>query len=775
MWQANHDIQYVVSAYACAQYIIGYMMKSQRGLSLTLAQAKKEATSQNKPLKEKMKMVANKFLNTVEISEQEACWNVLQMPMHRSSRATVFVPTARSSERTVLMKSVAELEQLRLQDPKSKDVAIRNVIDRYAVRPRGELDNICLAEFACWYESKQQKKGDKKVKDEFADFDEDDVDFNLEEEDGADKGPRYIRRTKAKVLRYVRFSRENAPEDYYRERILLYVPWRKTQMEVEEEVLLRRWDGKGSFKTFAHKWEALMSDPFCQEKLRQTMPEYDELGDILEEVILEAMRLQTEENDAIVAPVAQHQNEVDEAEAEIDPDIEEHVGEGDIGLDLGDYQPTAMAPAANIKFTKEDLLEGPLSLNTGQRRIFLEVLNRIKTTDLNQKDSQPLRLFISGGAGTGKSYLLRMIRNAINDFYERQMKPADDSPFVLTIAPSGTAAFLVDGRTIHNGLGFTPGKVTADLNNDKRNQLQSQYHNLQVVILDEVSMTGRNMLQNISSRLNTIFGLPDQSNIRFGNRHVLVFGDLYQLEPVKDGTVYGEYKDPLMVNIWEEQFSLFELEEVMRQKDDQAFAHTCNRVRTGTQTKADLELLGTREITEEVAKQLEGKPGLVYFTPENKRVDEINSRVYDSLTEQKVTFEAKDSFPNRFGQKEVERAKARLALLPPNDTGGVYTTLNLAKGMRVEVTSNVDTSDGLVNGAGGMIQHIDVKKSCVWVKFELAKVGEKLCAQNAVLMSSIQKLKAPGDKWVPILRTEIQFFVKNSKTGTFLGLHHIVR
>ena len=32
-WEANHDIQYVTDAYACAMYIVSYISKGQRGMS----------------------------------------------------------------------------------------------------------------------------------------------------------------------------------------------------------------------------------------------------------------------------------------------------------------------------------------------------------------------------------------------------------------------------------------------------------------------------------------------------------------------------------------------------------------------------------------------------------------------------------------------------------------------------------------------------------------------------------------------------------------------
>ena len=51
IWKANHDIQYVLDAYACAMYIVSYINKSGKGMSRLMAEACKEARKGNKSLK----------------------------------------------------------------------------------------------------------------------------------------------------------------------------------------------------------------------------------------------------------------------------------------------------------------------------------------------------------------------------------------------------------------------------------------------------------------------------------------------------------------------------------------------------------------------------------------------------------------------------------------------------------------------------------------------------------------------------------------------------
>ena len=112
VWKANHDIQYVLDAYACAMYIVSYINKSTKGMSTLMTEACKEARSGNKSLKESVRHIGNRFLNAAEVSAQEAAYLILQLHMSSKSRKCEFIPTAPKSERTFLLKSKKDLEAL---------------------------------------------------------------------------------------------------------------------------------------------------------------------------------------------------------------------------------------------------------------------------------------------------------------------------------------------------------------------------------------------------------------------------------------------------------------------------------------------------------------------------------------------------------------------------------------------------------------------------------------------------------------------------------------
>ena len=60
-WKANLDIQIVLEPYGCASYIVGYISKSQRGMSAQLDAAAKEARKGNLDLKKHVRHIGNVF------------------------------------------------------------------------------------------------------------------------------------------------------------------------------------------------------------------------------------------------------------------------------------------------------------------------------------------------------------------------------------------------------------------------------------------------------------------------------------------------------------------------------------------------------------------------------------------------------------------------------------------------------------------------------------------------------------------------------------------
>ncbi|KAJ8043551.1 ATP-dependent DNA helicase PIF1 [Holothuria leucospilota] len=203
------------------------------------------------------------------------------------------------------------------------------------------------------------------------------------------------------------------------------------------------------------------------------------------------------------------------------------------------------------------------------------------------------------GAGVGKSQVLKGLYNALLRYYSTLPGNDPDDTNILLMAPTGKAAYCIKGTTIHCALHIPANQGLSDykaLTNDKLNSLQVKYHNLKIIFIDEISMVGHRIFRYIDQRLQQIMG----SKKVFGGVSIIAVGDLFQVKPVKDGSIFKELTDdygPLATNLWKSNFTAYELTEIMRQKDDQAFAQLLNRLREGNQTSDDLATLAARQFT----------------------------------------------------------------------------------------------------------------------------------------------------------------------------------
>jgi len=222
-WRANMDLQYVLDPYACAMYIVSYIAKSQRGMSNLLFHATQEAREGNDHLKDQVRKIGHKFLNHVEVSAQEAVYFVLQIPLKQSSRQVVFINTSPKEQRVVMLKSPVVLQKLSDDSP---DITATSILQRYAERPQA-LAQVCLADFCARYKivySKKKKYVDPNDTEDFENQEE-----VIEEETNVFKlgdGNKLHRRKRPVVIRYVRYQQSMDQENYFREILLLFHPWR---------------------------------------------------------------------------------------------------------------------------------------------------------------------------------------------------------------------------------------------------------------------------------------------------------------------------------------------------------------------------------------------------------------------------------------------------------------------------------------------------------------------------------------------------------------------
>lgn len=244
--------------------------------------------------------------------------------------------------------------------------------------------------------------------------DEDDEQFVLREENEI----RYTRLTKPKILRFCNFSKSTHSEDYWREQLYLFAPWRNEKRDIE---------GVGDYEQRAQELEeTILENSKAFYKQRENWESFESnIGS--EEFQLEDFGKEDEEPETIeTVPVTEGEPETNEYTAEILTSKRQNPVEK--------FLPPKAVDGAQFRTLMR-------SLNEGQRKIVLEVLHRIKTGKL------PFYLFLSGGAGVGKSHVITAIVQSVLRYVNKlQHYPADSMP-VIICAPTGRK-FIFKNRFI---------------------------------------------------------------------------------------------------------------------------------------------------------------------------------------------------------------------------------------------------------------------------------------------------------------------------------------
>ena len=150
----------------------------------------------------------------------------------------------------------------------------------------------------------------------------------------------------------------------------------------------------------------------------------------------------------------------------------------------------------------------------------------------NELPPKPFQTFLSGGTGVGKSFLIK----AITEYLKRVLRYPNqnpDQPSVLVTASTGKAATGINGITLHSafhlpvksGLKSYEYKKPSD---ETLHMLRNKYQYLNFLIIDEISMIGRETFGHLDVALKAIM----QNSSPFGGVSLLVVGDLLQFPPV---------------------------------------------------------------------------------------------------------------------------------------------------------------------------------------------------------------------------------------------------
>lgn len=249
-------------------------------------------------------------------------------------------------------------------------------------------------------------------------------------------------------------------------------------------------------------------------------------------------------------------------------------------------------------------------------------------------------MFITGKAGTGKSFLL--------EIFERATKKK-----TVKLAPTGIAALNIGGVTLHSAFGFNNlnslnvediSQSTLRLKSENRMILK----NVDVIIIDEISMVRADTFDKIDRILRII----NEDDKPFGGKQILIFGDLFQLPPIvkkqeieylrdRYGGKYFFHSDAYKNG----SFNFIELSFNHRQKDDSLFFEVLNRIRDGKTSNDDIAALNKR-----LVQNSEDLRRVLTLFPNKADAEMVNMAELKKIEAKEYSYYAKIIFNKKIGQ-----------------------------------------------------------------------------------------------------------------------------
>ena len=365
------------------------------------------------------------------------------------------------------------------------------------------------------------------------------------------------------------------------------------------------------------------------------------------------------------------------------------------------------------------------------------IANVLETTQQQHNTTGRLKLIIHGPGGSGKSVILRAVAHKL-----RQAGIG-----VVIAAPTGVAAFNINGITLHSALSLPVTNNSYGKSTDvppprgvQLENLRTLWKHARVLLLDEFGFVSAELLRRIDRHLRLA---TRQAHLPFGGVHLVMFGDLYQLPPPHGQPIFAAER------LWS-NFRLLELEGNQRAAQDPEFAALLARLRIGDWTQEDIQVLNSR--VKRKRNGIHPGPNATHLHATREAVAVTNAKVYQQLI--------RDTNANGYDcpcidtyTQTGEIADPENGYLNAEDTGGLEAMLTIAVGSRVMYKQNWDVRDGLVNGACGQVTEIETEDTHVariWVKFD--KAGRRWCHMHQTFAVAVERRSVnywgKNGKWI---------------------------
>jgi len=355
---------------------------------------------------------------------------------------------------------------------------------------------------------------------------------------------------------------------------------------------------------------------------------------------------------------------------------------------------------------------------------------------LFEKILEDKNILIHGPGGTGKTYLIKIIRTILNRIYYT----LNYDKFVYCVGPTGVSAVEIKGTTIHSCLGLgaphTDHIYELDMNYeletdiDKKRDMENlrmQYINklvselyykiksnkkviyrwkkIKILIIDEISMVGKIFIEIIDRLAKLIL----DNNCPMGGIQVIFCGDFYQLPPVKDDWIFK-------TTTWNNLNLYIHNLSVPKRYKDIDFYNMLLRIRKHKETEEDMKKLLNRYNEYKLLKEKiynsskdnlnndDILPTMLYA--KNINANDKNEKELAKLKGKKYIFKATDTVHKIINRQNLPPEKERNKLLSYQ----IPEILSYKIGAQVMLRYNLDIDNELINGSRGIITDIVVRK-----------------------------------------------------------------
>ena len=285
--------------------------------------------------------------------------------------------------------------------------------------------------------------------------------------------------------------------------------------------------------------------------------------------------------------------------------------------------------------------------------------------------------FLTGRAGTGKTTFLHYIKENV------------DKQFIV-VAPTGIAAIVAGGVTIHSMFGMPLTPITKDTQFQINEGKWQVLKRVDTIIIDEISMVRCDIIDGIDTVLRTAM----KNDLPFGGKQIIFAGDLYQLEPVV------ERDEKELIDFFQSEYGTI--------TPYFYHAHVLQRIKL---PKIEFTKIYRQNDTDFQNMLNNIRHGCIY-SEEIYKINEIGLRNNESETKEQLILTSRNDTAERINQSHLEAIQAAVFTYR-GIIEGVFQKnsfpaaeeLILKEGTRVMFTHN-DTEHKWVNGTVGTISKL---------------------------------------------------------------------